>query len=108
LTLKNRVAYGKKHSIACSSGTAAVHLALGALELPVGSEVITSSITDMGSLTGLLYPGLVPVFADADPDTLNMDPASVRRRRITPKTRHPGGASQRAGRGPGRLSGTRP
>ncbi len=78
--------YGKKHCIACSSGTAAVHIALGALELPAGGEVITSPITDMGSLTGVLYQGLVPVFADVDPDTLNMDPASARRL-ITPKTR---------------------
>ena len=78
--------YGQKHCVACSSGTASVHIAIAALELPVGSEVITSAITDMGSLTGLLYQGLVPVFADVDPGTLNMDPESVRSR-ITPKTR---------------------
>lgn len=71
--------YGRKHCIACSSGTASVHIAIGALELPPGSEVITSAITDMGSLTGLLYQGLIPVFADVDPGTLNMDPAAVRR-----------------------------
>src|SRR5690349_7971451 len=71
--------YGRRHCIACSSGTAAVHIALGALELPPGSEVITSAITDMGSLTGLLYQGLVPVFADVQPDTLNMDPVSARK-----------------------------
>jgi dTDP-4-amino-4,6-dideoxygalactose transaminase len=78
--------YGMKHCIACSSGTAAVHMAVAALELPAGSEVITSAITDMGSLTGALYQGLVPVFADVDPDTLNMTPEAVRRR-IAPKTR---------------------
>jgi perosamine synthetase len=78
--------YGRKHCIACSSGTAAVHIALGALQLPPGSEVITPAITDMGSLTGLLYQGLVPVFADVDPVTLNMDPASARQR-ITDRTR---------------------
>src|SRR2546428_3659236 len=71
--------YGRKHCIACSSGTAAVHIALGALQLPPGSEVITSAITDMGSITGMLYQGLVPVFADVDPATLNPDPAAVRR-----------------------------
>ncbi len=71
--------YGQKHCIACSSGTAAVHIALGALELAPGSEVITSAITDMGSLTGMLYQGLVPVFADVQPDTLNMDPVSARK-----------------------------
>jgi dTDP-4-amino-4,6-dideoxygalactose transaminase len=78
--------YGMKHCIACSSGTSAVHMAVAALQLPFGGEVITSAITDMGSLTGMLYQGLVPVFADVDPDTLNMTPASVRQR-ITEKTR---------------------
>ena len=78
--------YGKKHCVACSSGTAAVHIAIGVLQLPAGSEVITSAITDMGSLTGILYQGLVPVFADVDPATLNLDPESVRRR-VTPRTR---------------------
>jgi len=77
--------YGVKHCIACSSGTAAVHMAVAALDLPVGSEVITSAITDMGSLTGVLYQGLVPVFADVDPDTLNVNVDAVRRK-ITPKT----------------------
>src|SRR5436853_5423733 len=70
--------YECKHCIACSSGTAAVHIALGALQLPPGSEVITSAITDMGSLTGMLYQGMVPIFADVNADTLNMDAASAR------------------------------
>jgi dTDP-4-amino-4,6-dideoxygalactose transaminase len=78
--------YGKKHCVACASGTAAVHLAVASLQLPPGSEIITTSITDMGSLTGILYQGLVPVFADVEPDTLNMDPASVRAA-VTPRTR---------------------
>ena len=78
--------YGVKHCIACSSGTAAVHMAVAALQIPLGSEVITSAITDMGSLTGILYQGLVPVFADVEADTLNMSPASVRQR-ITERTR---------------------
>ena len=77
--------YGKKHCIACSSGTAAVHLAVASLQLPPGAEIITTSITDMGTLTGILYQGLVPVFADVDPDTLNMDAQSVRAA-ITPRT----------------------
>jgi perosamine synthetase len=77
--------YGKKHCIACSSGTAAVHLAVASLQFPPGTEVITTAITDMGTLTGLLYQGLVPVFADVEADTLNMDAASVRAA-ITPRT----------------------
>ena len=77
--------YGRRYAVACSSGTAAVHIALGALGLPAGSEVIVPAITDMGSLTGVLYQGLVPVFADVDPETLNLDPGAVRRL-ITPRT----------------------
>lgn len=71
--------YGKRHCIACSSGTAAVHIAIAALQLKPGIEVIVPAITDMGSLTGILYQGLVPVFADVEPDTLNIDPDSVAR-----------------------------
>src|SRR5947207_7435908 len=67
--------YGRKHCIACSSGTASVHIAIAALQLPPGSEVIAPAITDMGTLTGVLYQGLIPVFADVDPGTLNMDPS---------------------------------
>ena len=70
--------YHRKYCVACSSGTAAVHMAVASLQLPPGTEVITSAITDMGSVTGILYQGLIPVFADVEPDTLNMDPASVR------------------------------
>ena len=77
--------FGMRHVVACSSGTAAMHMAVAALELPAGSEVIVPAITDMGSLTGILYQGLVPVFADVDPETLNIDPSAVRRL-LTPRT----------------------
>ncbi|HUX22077.1 MAG TPA: DegT/DnrJ/EryC1/StrS family aminotransferase [Spirochaetia bacterium] len=74
---KMRSLYRMKHGNGCSSGTAAVHIALGALGLEPGSEIVTSAITDMGSLTGVLYQLLVPRFADIDPRSYNMDPASV-------------------------------
>ncbi|MEA3476665.1 MAG: DegT/DnrJ/EryC1/StrS family aminotransferase [Bacteroidota bacterium] len=77
--------HNMKHCVACSSGTAAVHIALGTLQLKPGSEVITSSITDMGSITGILYQNLIPVFADIEADTFNMDPKSVEER-ISKKT----------------------
>ena len=70
----------------CSSGSAALHIAVAALQLPPGSEVITSPVTDMGSVIGILYQQLVPVFADIDPHTYNLDPAAIRRA-ITPKTK---------------------
>ena len=74
---KMREMYGLKYCSGCSSGTAAVHIALGALALSPGQEVITSAITDMGTLTGILYQLLVPRFADVDPQTYKMDPGSV-------------------------------
>lgn len=70
----------------CSSGSAALHIAVAALQLPPGSEIITSPVTDMGSVIGMLYQQLVPVFADIDPRTYNLDPRSVAER-ITPRTR---------------------
>src|SRR5579871_256062 len=69
--------YEKNYCVACSSGTAAVHIAIAALQLAPGTEVITSPITDMGTVTGILYQGLVPVFADVEPETLNLDPNAV-------------------------------
>nr|MDO8108820.1 DegT/DnrJ/EryC1/StrS family aminotransferase [Candidatus Sigynarchaeota archaeon] len=76
---KLKAMYGMKHCNGCSSGTAAVHIALGTLQLPPGSEVITSSVTDMGTLTGVLYQMLIPRFADIDTETYNMDPAAVKK-----------------------------
>jgi perosamine synthetase len=71
--------YGMKYCNGCSSGTAAVHIALGSLMIAPGKEVITSSNTDMGSLTGVLYQQLIPRFADIDPETYNMDVNSVKK-----------------------------
>lgn len=69
--------YDRKYSVAASSGTAAVHVALGAAGIGVGDEVITSPITDMGTVIGILYQNAIPVFADVEPHTYNMDAASV-------------------------------
>ncbi len=69
--------YGKKYCVAASSGTAALHVALGALGITEGDEIITSPITDMGSIIGAMYQNAIPVFADLDPHTYNLDPKSV-------------------------------
>ncbi|MDI1336858.1 MAG: DegT/DnrJ/EryC1/StrS family aminotransferase [Lacunisphaera sp.] len=81
-----RRTYPLQWCMPCSSGSASLHIAVAALQLPPGSEVITSPVTDMGSVIGILYQQLVPVFADIHPHTYNLDPADVRRR-ITPKTK---------------------
>ena len=78
--------YPLKHAFPCSSGTAALHIAVAALKLRPGDEVITAPITDMGSVIGILYQQGVPVFADLEPHSYNLDPADVRRK-ITAKTR---------------------
>ena len=65
------------HAYACSSGSAAIHTALAALDLEPGSEVITTSITDMGALTPILYQGAIPVFADVDLKTCNVTARSI-------------------------------
>jgi len=75
-----------KHVATCSSGTAALHMAVAAAGIVPGDEVITSPITDMGTVIGILFQQAVPVFADLGPDTYNLDVADVQRR-ITPKTK---------------------
>ena len=64
--------YGVKHAFACASGTAAVHLAVAAINPNPGDEIITTSITDMGALAPILYQGAIPVFAEVDPRTCNI------------------------------------
>lgn len=83
---KFREIYPLRYGMPCSSGTASLHIAIAALKLEPGSEVIVPAITDMGSVIGILYQQLVPVFADLDPETITLDPEDVKRR-ITPKTR---------------------
>ena len=61
--------YGVKHCVSTSSGTASIHVALGALGVTAGDEVITSPITDMGSIVGVLFQNAIPIFADLDPFT---------------------------------------
>ena len=77
---------GVEHAIACSSGTAAVHLTIAALDLEPGDEVIVPPITDIGSIVPILWQNAVPVFADVDRQSMVLDPASVRNA-IGPRTR---------------------
>lgn len=63
---------GASHASACASGSAAVHIAVAAVDPEPGDEIVTTSITDMGALTPLLYQGAIPVFADVDPASGNV------------------------------------
>jgi len=75
-----------KYAHTVSSGTAAIHTAVAAAGIGLGDEVITSPITDIGTVIGVLYQQAVPVFADLGIATYNLDVADVERR-ITPKTK---------------------
>ncbi|HEV8633839.1 MAG TPA: DegT/DnrJ/EryC1/StrS family aminotransferase [Chloroflexota bacterium] len=77
---------GVKHCVATSSGTTALHLALLALGLGPGDEVITSPFSFIASANAALFCGARPVFADIDPATFNLDPAAVEPA-ITPRTK---------------------
>lgn len=79
-------ALGMKHAVACSSGTSAVHLAVAALDINPGDEIIVPPITDIGSILPILWQNAIPVFADVDPQTMLLQPESVAKA-ITPRTR---------------------
>jgi dTDP-4-amino-4,6-dideoxygalactose transaminase len=87
-TLEKRFAQtlGVGHAYACASGTAAVHAAVAALDPEPGDEIVSSPITDMGALAPILYQGAIPVFADVDPDTLNITAESIHAR-LSERTR---------------------
>src|SRR3954452_5659566 len=77
---------GARHACAVSSCTAALHLALHALGVGPGDEVVTVSHSFIATANAVRYCGATPVFVDIDPRTYNMDPARVEAA-ITPRTR---------------------
>jgi dTDP-4-amino-4,6-dideoxygalactose transaminase len=78
--------YGVASCRAVTSGTAAIHCALATMQMGPGDEVITTTVTDMGAITPILYERARPVFADVDPVTLNVTADTVAER-ITHRTR---------------------
>ena len=77
---------GVPHAIGVANGTDALVLALEAMEIGRGDEVICPSFTFYATAEAIARVGATPVFADIDPVTLNLDPEDVARR-ITPKTK---------------------
>ena len=77
---------GCKHSIALNSGTDALHLALRALDIGAGDEVITVAFTFVATTEAIGIVGAKPVFVDIDKDTFNIDPKLIEAK-ITPKTK---------------------
>ncbi|MFF8387137.1 DegT/DnrJ/EryC1/StrS family aminotransferase [Streptomyces kanasensis] len=78
--------YGRAHAVACSSGTAALHLAVVACGVGPGDEVVTTPVSDFGTVAPVLALGARPVFADVLAGDGNLDPDAVRAA-ITPRTK---------------------
>lgn len=70
---------GTRHAVACSSGSAALHLALAALDCGPGDEVIVPALTFAATGFAVLQTGAKPVVVDVDPETWCIDPAAVAR-----------------------------
>jgi perosamine synthetase len=77
---------GVRHAVSCCNGTAALHLALAALGVGPGDEVIVPTLTFVATANAVTYCGARPVFADSEPETWNLDPAHVASK-ITPRTK---------------------
>jgi perosamine synthetase len=77
---------GARHASAVSSGTAGLHLALRAVGVDQGDEVVTSPFSFVASANSVLFERARPVFADIDPVTLNLDPDAARAA-VTDRTR---------------------
>lgn len=86
--MEQRVAelFGKSRGLMCNSGSSALLLAFALLDLPEGSEVITSPLTFSTDVSALVHQGLTPVFVDVEPDTLNADVSRLEEL-VTPETR---------------------
>ncbi|URN18249.1 MULTISPECIES: DegT/DnrJ/EryC1/StrS family aminotransferase [Streptomyces] len=78
--------YGRPHAVACSSGTAALHLAVAACGVGPGDEVVTTPISDFGTVAPVMAQGALPVFADVRAGDGNLDPEAVEAA-ITPRTK---------------------
>jgi len=78
--------YDTKHAITCTSGTAALHGSLIALDLPTESEVIVTPVADIGVILPIIYENLIPVFGDLDKETFNISLESIKSK-VTKKTK---------------------
>lgn len=77
---------GAKHAVTTTSGTTAIHLAMAALGMTRGDEIIVPSFTMIASVLPIIWQGAVPVLVDAEPDTWTMDTSQIEER-VTEKTK---------------------
>jgi perosamine synthetase len=83
---KYAAAFGARHALATSNGVTAIHLALAALEIGPGDEVIVPAHTFIGTSIPVLMANAIPVFVDVSRDSFNIDPAKIEAA-ITPRTK---------------------
>src|SRR4030042_3010438 len=88
LELETKIAryHDVSEAIGVASGTDALHLAVKALGIGEGDEVITTPFTFFATAEALFYTGATPVFVDVEPDTMNIDPAKIEEK-ITERTK---------------------
>lgn len=77
---------GTRHAVATNNGTTALHLALAAIGVGPGDEVVVPALTYIATANAVRYCGATPVLADVEADTMNLDPADFERR-ITERTK---------------------
>src|SRR3954454_7045730 len=79
MEMERRIAelYGKPLGLMCNSGSSALYLAIELLQLPKGSEVVTSALTFSTDIGAIVRSGLIPAFVDVEPDTFNVDVARI-------------------------------
>lgn len=75
-----------RYAVAVNSGTSALDIAVASLDLPIGSEIITTPFTFIADSNCILYNNCKPIFADIDPKTFNIDDEQIRKK-ITKKTK---------------------
>lgn len=78
--------FGAKYAIAVNSGTSTLHMAVAAAGVGPGDEVIVPPFTVVCTPAAVIHHNGIPVFADIDPDTFNIDPEDIKRK-ITPRTK---------------------
>src|SRR3990172_2281092 len=88
LELEQKIAHyhGVSEAIGVASGTDALHLAIEALGIGEGDEVITTPFTFFATAEAVLYTGATPVFVDIDRNTMNIDPDQIERK-VTERTK---------------------
>ena len=72
--------FGRKYAVALNSGTSTLHASLDALGVGYGDEVISPALTVIMDTTVTIHANAIPVYADINPDTFNVDPNDIKRK----------------------------